>query len=95
MNISTGGVDKALGVHLQKIYKSNSTSGTQRVGRRDALSISNFSALVERGRAHAMSLPDARADRVSQVRKSLELGEMPRTQDVASAMINRAVEGQV
>ncbi len=95
MNISTGGVDKILGVHLQKIYKSHSTSTTQRVGRRDALSISDFSALVERGRGHAMSLPEVRADRVSQARKSLELGEMPCAQDVASAMIDRAVEGQV
>ena len=95
MNISTGGVDKTLGVHLQKIYKSGSTSATQRVGRRDAVSISKFSALVERGRAHAMSLPDVRADRISEARRSLELGEAPCTQDVASAMINHAVEGQV
>lgn len=95
MIISTGGVDKALGVHLHKIYKTNATSTAQPASKGDAVSISKFSALVERGRAHAMSLPDVRGDRVSQVRKSLELGETPCARDIASAIINHAVEGQV
>lgn len=88
----TGGVDPTLGVHLSKAYK---ISGVNPPARRDAVTISKFSALVERGRACAMALPDVRTDRVSQVRSSMDAGEMPAVEDIASAMINCVVRGQV
>ena len=91
----TGGVDKAFGVHLNKTYKINGANPDGPAARRDAVTISKFSALVERGRACAMALPDVRADRVSQARSLLDTGEMPNTGDVASAIINSAVEGRV
>ncbi len=57
----TGGVDKALGVHLNKTYRINGANPDGRSARRDAVTISKFSALVERGRACAMALPAIRS----------------------------------
>ena len=95
MIIPTGGVDKALGVHLQKIYGTNAAGTVGRVSRRDAVNISKFSALVERGTTAALSLPDVRTGRVEHARRCVETGKLAETGDIASAMINRAVEGQV
>ncbi len=95
MIIPTGGVDKALGVHLHRIYRTNAPSADGQVTRGDAVNISKFSALVELGRARAMSLPDVRAGRVEHARQCIELGELAQGEDIASAMINRAVEGKV
>lgn len=91
----TGGVDKAFGVHLNKTYKINDANPVEPAARRDALTISKFSALVERGRACAMALPDVRADRVSQAKSWLDSGKMPDKDDVASSMINSVVEGRL
>lgn len=91
----TGSVDKALGVHLNKTYKINGANPDGRSARRDAVTISEFSALVERGRACAMVLPDIRANRVSEVKAALSSGLAHGSSDIASAMINGAVEGQV
>lgn len=91
----TGGVDKVLGVQLYKTYKTNGANPDGRAARRDAVTISRFSALVERGRACAMALPDIRADRVSEVKATLDSGLARTSSDIASAMINGAVEGQV
>jgi hypothetical protein len=91
----TGGVDRALAVHLNKTTRINGADPDGRSARRDAVTISKFSALVERGRACALALPDLRADRVSQARSSLESGEITGSSDVASAIINSAVEGRV
>lgn len=91
----TGGVDRAFGVHLNKTTRINGADPDGRSARRDAVTISKFSALVERGRACALALPDLRADRVSQVRSSLDAGHATGSSDVASAIINSAVEGRV
>ena len=91
----TGGVDKTFGVHLNKTTRINGADPDGRWARRDAVTISKFSALVERGRACAMALPNLRADRVSAVRSSLAAGEITTASDVASAIINSAVEGRV
>jgi hypothetical protein len=91
----TGGVDKALGVHLNRTYKINGANPDGHSARRDAVSISKFSALVERGRACAMALPDIRADRVSEVKSALSSGLAHGSSDIASAIINGAAEGQV
>jgi|GEM_PF-1425162 len=95
MIIRADGIDKALGVQLPTIYKTNGVLGTDRAARRDAVTISKFSALVEHGRACAMALPDLRSDRVSQARRSIETGDIANTGDIASAMINGALKGQV
>ncbi len=95
MIISTSGVDRVIGVHLNKIYRTSSTSQPQPAGKVDMATISKFSALVERARARAMSAPEVRADRIEQVRSQMESGELPAAEDVASALINRAVEGEV
>jgi hypothetical protein len=97
----TGGVDKALGVHFNPTYKISGANPEGRSTRRDAVTISKFSSMVERGRTVAMALPDVRADRVSQVRSALSGGGPSTgsggwtTGDIASAMINGAAEGQV
>ena len=91
----TGGVDKATRVHLNKTQAINGANPDGRSARRDAVTISKFSALVERGRACAMALPDIRANRVSQAKASLDSGETVGASDIASSMINGAVEGRV
>jgi hypothetical protein len=94
MLVPSGSIDKSLGVHLQKIYRTQATDGPGQVERKDVVSISEFAAVVERGRAAAMSLPEVRQDRVDQARAALANGDQPEAQSVASAMINSAVEGQ-
>lgn len=91
----TGGVDKTFGVHLNKTYKINGANPNGLVARRDAVTISKFSALVERGRSCAMALPDVRTERISQARSLLDSGGMPDTGDIASAIINNVVERRV
>jgi len=91
----TGGVDRALGAHLNKTHKINGANPDGRWARRDAVTISKFSALVERGRACAMALPQIRADRVAHAKAVIESGEAPGAGEIASAMINSAVEGRV
>lgn len=91
----TGGVDPTFAVRFNRTYKINGAQDDGRSARRDAVTISKFSALVERGRACAMALPEVRADRVSQVRSSLDTGDTPAVTDIASAMINTAVKGQI
>lgn len=90
----TGGVDRALGIQLNRTYRINDAKPDTQP-RRDALTISKFSALVERGRACAMALPEVRADRVSQARSSIEEGNAPDASTIGAAMINSAVEGLV
>jgi hypothetical protein len=95
MIIPSGRVDGSLDVHLQKIYKTAATGTVARLSRSDVVTISRFSALVEHGRACALALPEVRADVVARARESLLTGAAPAAGEVASAMINAAVEGQV
>lgn len=95
MIIPSGSVDKIMGVHLQKIYKTNNTSAVSKIGSGDSAMISKFSTLVELGQKHAMSLPDVRADRVEQAQAKLRNHDTPGANNIASAMINAMLEGQV
>lgn len=94
MIISTDRVGSALGVHLQKTYKTNPVTIPKPAGGLDEASISRFSALIERARAQALSLSDVRANRVDEVRAALKVGQTPQAVDVASSIINQAVEGK-
>ena len=95
MIIPTNRVDNPLGVHLQRIYKTGPVTGTDRPNRADVAAISRFSTLVERGREAALSVPDLRADRVEQAKAALRNGDLAGSSDLASAMINSILEGQV
>jgi len=95
MIIPTGGPDKAFGVHINKIYKTNATTAVDKVSGRDMAMISKFSTLVEHGRACAMALPDVRSDLVAQAKQAIQSGTLPLAGDIAFSMINNAVEGQV
>jgi hypothetical protein len=95
MIIPINGVDKALGVHMQKIHSKSAVVVLERSKQADAVNISRFSALVEQARAKAMSLPDVRTDLVEKARLSMQECDRPQVTDIASAMINRAAKGQV
>lgn len=95
MIIPAGGADGTLGVHLQKIHKTHSTIQVERAERRDVVSISKLSALVEHGRSSSMTLPEIRDDVVERARQRIRDGAIPESTDIASAMINRAAEGLV
>lgn len=95
MIIPTGSVNKTLGIHLQRIYATHSTRAADRLGGSDVVSISKFSALLERGRAAALALPEVREDRIAQVRASLQKGEVTSSSELAAAIINTVLEGQV
>lgn len=91
----TSSVDKVLGVQLNSTYKISGVNPDGCSARRDAVTISKFSALVEHGRKCAMALPDVRADLVLETKAFLDSGKMRSSDDVASAMINSTVERQV
>ena len=95
MIVPSGAVDKAMGIHLQKIYMTNATDSTDQIRCKDIATISKFAALVERGRQCALSLPEVREDLVQQARAAVEAGNLPSADALASAVINAAVEGQV
>jgi hypothetical protein len=95
MILSTGRVDQAMGVHLQQIYKTNSTPAVTRAGKADVVDISSFAAAIDRARKAIDSMPDVRNAKVLQARVDLMSGNMPQVTDVASAMINRAANGEV
>jgi anti-sigma28 factor (negative regulator of flagellin synthesis) len=95
MIIPIGRVNKTLEIHLQKIYATNPTRAADKIGGSDVVSISKFSALLERGRAAALALPEVRADRVAQAKASLEKGEVASSSELAAAIINAVIEGQV
>lgn len=94
MIVPSGKVDKSMGIHLQRIYKMQAADEAGQVVRKDVVSISRFAALVERGRAAAMSLPEVRQDRVDQARAMMESGAEPEAGSLAAAIINSAVERQ-
>lgn len=94
MIVPSGKVDKSLGIHLQKIYRTQATDGVAQAERKDVVSISKFASLVERGRAAAMALPEMRQDRVDQARAALAGGTLAEGPSIASAMMNAAIEGQ-
>ena len=91
----TSSVDRMLGVQLNSTYKVSGANPDGCSARRDAVTISKFSALVEHGRKCAMALPDVRADLVSETKTFLDSGKMRNSDDIASAMINSTVDGQV
>lgn len=90
-----GSIDNVLRVQPSKTYQVRRGDPDRRSARRDAVTISKFSALVERGRECAMALPPVRADRVSEVKSSLASGFSHESTDIASAMINGAAEGRI
>lgn len=95
MIVPTGKVDKSMGIHLNRIYKTTAADEAAQVGRSsDVVSISKHAALVERGRAAALSLPEVRQDKVEQARTALAENREPEAPSVATAMINGAVERQ-
>lgn len=94
MIIPTNGPDKAQGIQIQGLRKVNGVSNTS-ANRQDSVNISRLSALIEQARVAAMSLPEIRQDVVERARQSLLEGKKPETTDIASAMINKASEGQV
>lgn len=95
MIIPTNRVDNALGIHLQRVYRTGPATGADRPSTTDAAAISRFSTLVERGREAALSLPDLRTDKVEQARAALRDGDLAGSSDLAGAMINSILEGQV
>lgn len=80
---------------MQKIYKTAATDTVARLSRSDIVTISRFSELVERGRACALALPEVRTDVVARAREALLTGAPTAASEIASAMINAVVEGQV
>ena len=91
----TGRADKALGIQLQNVYKTISSASVDRCNRKDMLSISPFSTLVEQAKNTAMSLPDIRKDKVEEIKSKLAANKLPESFDIASNMIDKTIEGQV
>ncbi len=89
----TGGVDRIFGVHFNSKNKIGGADPEQQSSKKDDVTISTFSTLVERGRALALALPDVRIERVAQARAALNSGSGAESVDIASAIINAAVKG--
>ncbi|MCE5314855.1 flagellar biosynthesis anti-sigma factor FlgM [bacterium] len=95
MMISAHGADKAPTVHLNRTYKANSAPNVKQASKTDKVSISKLSALVKQAQAQAMAQPDIRPDAVANAKAALQSGRMAGSGDIASALIGRAVKGQV
>ncbi|MCX8052615.1 MAG: hypothetical protein N3B12_02315 [Armatimonadetes bacterium] len=95
MIIQSKRIDGTQGVYLNKIYKTSAIDMAEKLGRSDVVTISRLAELVERGRAAALALPDVRADVVARAKEALFVGEVRGADEIASAMINSVVEGQV
>ncbi|MGQ9456155.1 MAG: flagellar biosynthesis anti-sigma factor FlgM [Armatimonadota bacterium] len=87
MLVQSKRVDGVLGVHMCKVYKAPGVNASTGLNQNDLVSISKFSQLVERGRAHALLLPAMREELVNKVREALLSGERPTSEKVAAEMI--------
>lgn len=87
----TNRIEQTLGIDLKKVYKSISAASIRKADS-DQISISEFSALVEKTRALALQLPDIRPDKVRQAKADLANGKAPSSEEVASAMIRSTTD---
>ena len=91
----TNGPDNTPALCIKKLEKVNAVSGIERAPRKDVLSISKFSSLIEQARSKALALPDVRTDAVEKARQTIKQAKKPQADDIASAIINRAANEQV
>ena len=91
MILSTGGVERALGPHLQRIYSTEPTNTTARAARKDVVTISEMSSLVAYGRTCLSFVPDVRADKVMMAKETLETGQIPQSRELADAIVNSSI----
>lgn len=90
MIISNGGVERVLGPHLQRIYKSNAVERSMVAGDADSVVISTEARLVQLARQTARQLPEVREDRVAVLQQAVSNGEyQPSNDDVAASMLMR------
>ena len=95
MLLAGGGVERVLGPHLQKIYKTQPTARAQSVSRQDVVTISVEARLAQRAREAAVKAPDLRADVVAAAKNRIESGEAVSSNDLARTILQRASERQV
>lgn len=94
MIIPSGGVEKALGAQIQKIYKTNHSDTVSRTTVQDLASISAAGKLVDIGKAAALKLPSVREDKVQAAREMIANGTLPSAEDIAGNIIDHLTEGR-
>lgn len=94
MLLAGGGVERVLGPHLQKIYKTNTTARVQSVSRQDVVTISVEARLAQKAREAAADAPSVRADVVADAKSRLESGVSMSNTDLARMIMQRASERQ-
>lgn len=95
MLLAGGGVERVLGPHLQRIYKTQPTARAQSVSRQDVVTISVEARLAQKAREAAANAPDVRADVVADAKSRIAGGENKPSIDLANTIMQRASERQV
>lgn len=94
MLVSGGGVERVLGPHLQRIYKTHSTPRVKSAAQQDVVTISFEARLAQKARAAAANAPDVRADVVAEARSRVDDGYSVTSTDLAQAMLTRVSRRQ-
>lgn len=95
MLLAGGGVERVLGPHLQKIYKTQATARVQSVSRQDVVTISVEARLAQKAREAAAKAPDLRQDVVADAKSRLAGGSSVPSTELARTIMSRASERQV
>ena len=95
MLLGGGGVERVLGPHLHKVYRSNHTPGIRTPVDRDVVTISADARLVQKGREAAARLPEVRQDLVERASSQLKEGRRVGSADLADVILARARGRQI
>jgi hypothetical protein len=95
MLVSGGGIERVLGPHLQRIYKTNSTPRVKSASQQDVVQISVEARLAQKAREAAAKAPDIRSEAVAKAKSQVESGRVVSSDELAQAILKRVSERQV
>lgn len=95
MLLAGGGVERVLGPHMQKIYKTHTTARVRSVSGQDVVTISVEARLAQKAREAAANAPDVRPAVVAEAQSRLASGATTPSSELARTILQRASERQV
>lgn len=96
MRISNGQVEKILETQLKGAQRSSPGKEASRASRRDSVSLSRQACDVTRAKELAAAAPDAREDKVAQIRERIERGKYRVSpEELADTILSEARLGRI
>lgn len=95
MLLAGGGVERVLGPHMQKIYRTHQTQRVQTVSQKDVVTISVEARLAGKAREAAANTPDLRQDVVAKAKSRIESGCSVPSIELARTIMQRSLERKV